>query len=293
MKNILQKQVFQKFKVDLILKNDIFEQIITMYHDDKHCKNCGQHLLLEQKFCHSCGQKTNTHRINFHYLLHEIQHGIFHVDGGILYTLKELFTRPGHSIREYIEGRRQNHFKPVLLIMILGTLTILLNHWINGKVNLLGQIFTTEGDISTIEDQQMKQTAESLLAGITAVTQWMNEHYAITNLLLIPFFALAFFIAFKKFRLNYPEWLVVSTFVTGQHMVLYILLIVIGKKIGNFNGLFVILSVGFMIWTMLQYFSQHKKAGIVLRTLLAYFLYYTSIMILSAGFISFLIFRSR
>lgn len=68
----------------------------------------------------------------------------------------------------------------------------------------------------------MKRTAESLVEGISAVSQWMSEHYAITNLFLIPFFALAFLIAFKKFKLNYPEWLVVSSFITGQHMVLYI-----------------------------------------------------------------------
>ena len=83
-----------------------------MKHTESRCLNCRQLLLMHQRFCHQCGQKTDTHRINFHYLVHEVPHSIFHVDNGILFTLKELFTRPGQSIREYLEGKRQQHSNP-------------------------------------------------------------------------------------------------------------------------------------------------------------------------------------
>lgn len=43
-----------------------------MYHDEKYCKNCGQRLFLDQKLCHNCGQKADTHRINMHFLMHDI-----------------------------------------------------------------------------------------------------------------------------------------------------------------------------------------------------------------------------
>lgn len=65
------------------------------------CKNCNHNF--KGNFCNNCGQTANTHEINFTSILHEIQHGIFHIDKGILYTSKELFRRPGHTIREYLD----------------------------------------------------------------------------------------------------------------------------------------------------------------------------------------------
>ncbi|MEO8862184.1 MAG: hypothetical protein ABI358_12210 [Ginsengibacter sp.] len=32
--------------------------------------------------------------MNFHFLWHDVQHGLFHFDKGVLYTTKQLFTRP-------------------------------------------------------------------------------------------------------------------------------------------------------------------------------------------------------
>ena len=42
------------------------------------CKNCSTPV--SGKYCSNCGQSTATARINFHYIIHEIQHSIFHVD---------------------------------------------------------------------------------------------------------------------------------------------------------------------------------------------------------------------
>ncbi len=266
-----------------------------MYHDEKHCKNCGQHLLLEQKYCHNCGQKTDTHRINFHFLIHEIQHGIFHVDKGILYTIKELFTRPGHSIRQYIEGRRQNHFKPALLIMILGTITILLNHWINSEGNLLGNIVKYKQPVNgeTIENKEALKLFGALAENFTKVTNWISEHYAISVLLMIPFFAFAFWLAFKKYKLNFPEWLVISTFITAQSMVLYILLIVIPKRMIDLGGLFILSFTAITIWTLIQYFYQSRKREIILRSLLSFLIYYVLFIAAVIIFILIIVMNNR
>ncbi len=78
------------------------------------CKNCNHDL--KGNFCNNCGQTKETHEINFKSILHEIQHSIFHIDKGILYTTKELFIRPGLTIREYLHGKRVKHFKPFAYI---------------------------------------------------------------------------------------------------------------------------------------------------------------------------------
>ena len=76
--------------------------------------------------------------MNFHSLWHDIQHGLFHFDNGVLYTAKQLFTRPGNSIREYIDGKRVRHFKPISLVILLATVYGFLYHTLsqwNGKFN--------------------------------------------------------------------------------------------------------------------------------------------------------------
>lgn len=74
------------------------------------CRNCSQSLHLQQEFCHECGQRTDTHRIDYHFLVHEVQHGVFHGNKGIIYILKELLIKPGHTIREYVDGKRKDQF---------------------------------------------------------------------------------------------------------------------------------------------------------------------------------------
>lgn len=90
------------------------------------CKNCGHRF--EGKFCNNCGQTADTNRINYHDLRHQLTHSLFHIDAGLLYTSKQLFIRPGHAIREYLDGKRVNHIKPLSYILILAGFYILVCH---------------------------------------------------------------------------------------------------------------------------------------------------------------------
>ena len=73
------------------------------------CLNCNNEV--KEQFCPICGQKTSTHRFSFSHIFNNgVLNGIFNVNKSLFYTLKELFTRPGHSIREYIQGKRIRHF---------------------------------------------------------------------------------------------------------------------------------------------------------------------------------------
>lgn len=82
------------------------------------CLNCNNQI--QNNFCSVCGQKLSTHRYSLqHFFVHDLVHGVFHVDKGFLFTIKELFTRPGHSMREFIEGKRANHFNYFSLVLII------------------------------------------------------------------------------------------------------------------------------------------------------------------------------
>lgn len=84
----------------------------------ENCLNCGTRIA--GKFCSNCGQKASVHKYFLkHFIQHGLIHGIWHVDSGIIFTIKELFTRPGHSIREFIFGKRVGYFSFVTLLLII------------------------------------------------------------------------------------------------------------------------------------------------------------------------------
>ena len=60
-------------------------------HDTTQCANCGRAIDDgAQKFCPACGQPTPAHRIDWHFLGHELEHSVLHMDRGVLYSDDEL-----------------------------------------------------------------------------------------------------------------------------------------------------------------------------------------------------------
>ncbi|HQV75647.1 MAG TPA: DUF3667 domain-containing protein, partial [Flavobacteriales bacterium] len=81
------------------------------------CKNCAAELT--DAFCATCGQRSDTHRISWKWLGEEFLSSVFVLERGILFTLKELFTRPGYMMREYLDGKRKAHFKPLSFVLVM------------------------------------------------------------------------------------------------------------------------------------------------------------------------------
>src|SRR5881398_3548256 len=85
-----------------------------------NCKNCGH--VLNDKYCPHCGQSALTERFTGKHLLHEFIHGFYHVDHGIIYTTKALFLNPGKMLKDYLHGKRKDHFNPFTFILIISAL---------------------------------------------------------------------------------------------------------------------------------------------------------------------------
>ena len=242
------------------------------------CKNCGNNVSEEQKFCPNCGQKTDTHKINFHFLLHEIQHGIFHVDKGILFTIKELFLRPGFTIKEYVEGKRKSHFPPVTFIMILGALASFLNKFLNN--HFVNDEFDIKHNQLTPENKAIITKIKFLLDNYKTVAEWINHHFAIFMLLVIPFIALGIYLAFKKYkRYNYAESLVISTFIVGQSLVIYIITLPLRKINESLNGIGFYVMFGMFVFTLIQIFNDKPFWKVMIRSLLSIFFVWLIIML--------------
>jgi hypothetical protein len=92
------------------------------------CLNCDAKV--EKNFCPNCGQKSDTHRITVkHFLFHDLLHGVWHIDKGLLFTLKESILRPGQAALDYIKGKRIRYFNVFYLCLLVIGLHLLLSHW--------------------------------------------------------------------------------------------------------------------------------------------------------------------
>ena len=150
-------------------------------------------------------------KLKLGFLWHEIQNNFIQFDRGVLYTSKALLTRPGFTIREFIEGKRIKHYKPIALVLLLATIYVLLYHYF--KIDL------SDGSRSFVQGLTDGSTAgakkSSAMANYGQIMEWANTHYSEQALMQIPFFALGTFIFFRKSGYNYVQFFVLITFITA------------------------------------------------------------------------------
>jgi Protein of unknown function (DUF3667) len=188
------------------------------------CKNCGNHS--DETFCGSCGQKMHVHRFDTkHIFLHEIPHGIVHLDKGFLLTSKALLTRPGHFIREYIEGKRVNHYGPIQYLFIVGIVIGLLMGLFNYN-KIMSQVNNTFGQNKTQTEQlktnktpeeiiKEKKKQEKIVLVQQKVFNTISQQYKWFIFIMIPASALAGFWITKKFGYNFAENIVRALYTSG------------------------------------------------------------------------------
>lgn len=225
------------------------------------CKNCGHQY--EGKYCSHCGQSANTHRIDAKFLWEDVQHGLLHYDKGILYTLKQLYLKPGYVIKDYIAGKRVHHFRPISLCIVLATIYALIFHLLN--ISLIDQ-----------SDNDATNLFEHVL-----------EHYYWFVFGTIPFFVISTMISFRDNNYNFWEYFILESFKTSQRLLVHILFLPVIYYFNNLHVARIILyilmflDVALIIWTNHQYFCKLKSADVIWRSVLSYLIYtiFTSVLL--------------
>lgn len=159
-----------------------------------NCLNCGK--VVSDKFCSGCGQKADTHRINFkNFIFHDVLHGTFHIDKGILFTAKQALTRPGKAALDYIAGKRKPFYNVFYLILI----TI-------GLMLFTGHI----GDSLNNQDETITQSKEYINEASRKIDELFDQKNKIIIFLFVPFAALNSFILFRRKKLNLSEHAIIT-----------------------------------------------------------------------------------
>jgi len=223
-----------------------------------NCLNCNK--VITGKFCDNCSQSASTHRFSLtHVFQHDFIHGIFHFDKGFFYTIKELFTRPGHSIREYVQGKRVKHFNYFSTIIILITIGYFMKKW--AKV-----------DATVLYDD--KKTVEGLL-------KVLKDYSKITVFLTVPIISIVSYLFFRKSKQNYTENLVLNMYLLCGTLIISLLLttslILTDNKdfLISVNYLAAVLTFLYVLIFYYQYFSVFglKKYKLIIRVIIIAILY--------------------
>jgi len=220
------------------------------------CLNCGH--LLAECYCSKCGQKASTHRYSLkHFIEHDFIHGVWHVDKGILFTLKELFTRPGHGVREYVQGKRAYYFNFVTLIVLILAISALLAPYSHIKMSDL--------------------MPEASKAAMNSFESFMTRYPKIILLIAIPLNSIFSFVWFRKAGFNYAEHLVLNSYKTAAELILglvFALFTIFYTNINVLAVLYFLLSGGggiiYGVWFYSQFFSKsdYSKTEIMVRSIL-------------------------
>ncbi len=224
------------------------------------CKNCNHKF--QGNFCNNCGQAADTHKLSLHYIWHDLQHGLFHFDNGIFFTIKQLLTRPGHSIREFVNGKRVRHFKPLSFVVIVATFYGLLSHY------FLNNSF----------DSVPIHKTKDIIGAYETISRWSLSHLAYSTLILILTTTVASYLIFKKQGYNIVEHLILNTFYRGLTLVIALMLFPVlyflqkggGESLQVYGVIFQFLDIILMYLCYYQFFNKLTKMQSLGLTLLTY-----------------------
>lgn len=231
------------------------------------CKNCNE--IITAKFCPNCGQKTSIHRYSIkHFIEHDLIHGIWHVDNGIFFTIKELFIRPGHSIREFINGKRVGYFNFVTLLLII----IAVSHFVE--------------QYSQVKFSDLMP--ESSKSSINKIDDFTKKYPKLSLLSTIPFYSVFSFLWFRKSKLNLSEHFVLNSYKTVSESIIGLFFIIITIFYTNQEGLITVYSIViffslvYSFWFYKQFFSTYgySKKSLIMRSVAVIFSYMLFSMIL-------------
>lgn len=161
------------------------------------CPNCDSPNIAT-KFCPSCGQQSNLHRLSVGHLMHELNHAITHTDKGFLFLIKDLVLRPGYVAKDYIEGKRKKYFNPLTFLVITSAISAYLSY----KAGYYQAFITPNSKMHPVHLESMQLAVEN------------SKLFEL--ILIFPLMAIFSWLLFKRKQYNLAENAVLSSFILGE-----------------------------------------------------------------------------
>lgn len=228
------------------------------------CLNCGNSVT--NKYCANCGQKSSVHRLSFkHFFAHEFLHGLFHIDKGIFFTVKELFTRPGFAALDYLEGKRTKYFNFFTLLLLTIGLILFTSHYVDQDKEFI--VITESGE--RLDDAIVHNLKFLLLS-------------------FIPLLAVSSSLFFRRMKLWFSEHLVTNTFFSIGILLIYFIVLLLRVSFGEsylFDTLKLLLPALYLCVCFYQFSNKtYSFLGYTWRMLGVLILFFLMVFIIFISF---------
>jgi VIT1/CCC1 family predicted Fe2+/Mn2+ transporter len=226
------------------------------------CLNCGSEV--HSRYCSECGQKAATSRITLkHFVQHDLMHGFWHLDKGLVFTLKEALVRPGQAALDYIYGKRVRYYNVFYLALLMIGLNLILK-----------QVYASITGVSQPPENE--------------VVEFLTKHIKVMLLCGIPLMAINARLIFRRLKLNMAEHLIIGGFaligVLFFTILFYFSDVVMQILPVTFGVVKMICFLGIVFFPMWAYSNlcrkRYRKWGILWRVLLFEYLLIVELVIL-------------
>ena len=247
------------------------------------CLNCGKEF--EGDFCPKCGQDAKTGRFTLRFIWENLIMAMFGSYGGIWFTLKNMFTRPGKMMVEILDGKRRRYFSPFPMLLLVLTLFILVYSFTGSRDYV--QKAETAVEASKDGDDQVKYVVKKT---ISDALHFYNDNYTLCYLLTLPLLAVAARACFgrqNRKRYNWAEYIILLVY-ASVYVILYRILTSLAYLVSpDVSHKMIRVLPLIIILALTACFGKVMGFGIgktFLRSVLTFALYF--LMITSLGFIA-------
>ena len=278
------------------------------------CLNCGTEF--ERNFCPECGQSADTGRFTMRFIFENLIAAFTSKDGGLWFTLKNLFSRPGAMMVEILNGKRKRYFSPFPLLFFALTIYILLYSVTGSRSNLkklekeymeveikdgtepTAEITITDADGNEKPISLRKQKINKIIGqGI----KFYNNYYTTIFMLTLPFFLFATRACYGKnnrkryFRAEYLVAITYSMVMVVLYRCLVSLVYLFSPDVSETMGEWVFLVIVAAFTACFHKMLGFSIAKTAWRSLLAVVLYYIIMLfvLMFCCIIAYFIFRKR
>lgn len=146
-----------------------------------HCSNCGTDFV--GNFCPICSQREGMGPITWKSVAQSIGEVWGLHNRSLLYSLVQLFLRPGYFISDYISGKRQVSFPPVKMLALIAVLAIFIDYLTGSPITgVFNNDFDFAGDKMLLIDNAF---------------EWMNLHPEVMSLILLSYLIIPIYFIFR------------------------------------------------------------------------------------------------
>ena len=255
------------------------------------CLNCGTEF--EGNFCPECGQSAKTGRFTMRFIFENLLAAFISRDGGIGYTIKNLFTRPGAMIVEILNGKRRKYFSPFPMLLFVTTLYLLIASVSGSRGTIISNdvdvessdsvATTTHQSVFNINEDDIDlsingiQIDRTFYTYLSTALQFYQNHYTICILLLLPILVFSARSCFGKknrkryYRAEYTIAIVYSMVIFFLYQCLVSLVYCVSPEISEKMGapMYTLLILAIALTACFHKMMGYNLASTIARSILA------------------------